>query len=49
MRLGKIMLMQLSIKCRIRHCWFRCGVGGDAFITCPRSATWLATTALPHE
>jgi len=36
MLLGMIMLMQLSINCRLCHCWFLFSstVGGDAVITC---------------
>jgi len=51
MLLGRIMLMQLSVNCRIRHCGLLLSsvVGGDAWITCAWSATWLDTTTLPHE
>jgi len=39
MRLGMIMLIRLSINCRVCQCRFCCAVGGDVFITCPCRAT----------
>jgi len=49
MRLGRIMLIQLSIKCHIWYHWFGCAVAGDTFITWPHSTTWLARTTSPRE
>ena len=51
MRLGRIMLMQLSINCCITPLMIllSSAVGGDPFITCRRSAKWLVATASSHE
>ena len=50
MRLGGIMLKQLSVDCRIRHCWNCCAVGGNTFVTC-RAAQhyWLQQLRLMNR
>jgi len=45
MRLGRIMLMRLSVNCRIHHCWMILlsrVVGGNTVITCHEAQRdWL--------